>query len=129
MPIKDRNPAIRAPRIQRGDPITARYLNNLGEGINELLGSLAPARSLNVRSNASQLVDLETYNREAVIEGTEENPLDDGQNNAIVWTKVSSVTTILRVFSDVDPEVYVDVEYDTEITFEHGGEFLTLKLS
>ena len=109
MAESDRKNAHRLPRIKRGDPIRATYLNALADGVNTVLAAPNPPRSMRVRSDAEQI-----------------NRFDDLLTGQRVFTTESMVTSLVEIASEADPDIIVIVERIDEITFRSGEELMTL---
>jgi len=94
------------PLIQRGEGITANWLN-----------SVAAA--------------AERRYQPAQTEQTQEPEGQDGEGTLLdsVWTEQSRVVSQVRISDDTDPTVFVDIDRIDEITFteDGAGTLLTLK--
>lgn len=77
---------LRAPRVRRGDAFTATLWNQMADAVNE---GLAGPKDLDQGSPAQ--------------EADEEPPVDAR------FDEVSRTEVTERIFSDVDPEVFIDV--------------------
>lgn len=109
MAITDRKPSQRIGRIQRGDPITAAFLNALAEGTNQALAGIDPAKSLKRPIPQNQI-----------------NEVSDTVTGERRFVQLSKVVTVINIECPNDPAVNFDVERIDEITFSSNDDLLTL---
>lgn len=115
MTAKDRTPAERIPIVRKGDPITARLFNRVGQGVNEALAAINPPRGLRSRSTDEQINELV-------------QPESSGVDIAS-YEEVQRTTSTVRVYQDDDPmsENWVDIERVETIEFKRStGDCLIL---
>lgn len=115
MAIDDREKSDRVPPIQRGQPITARFLNALGQGVNQALQAIEPPRSLRTRSTADQINEL--------------TPLTPVPTQ-VVLNEVLELrqTTLVEIPADNDPTVILSVERIDSFTVKNADLVITINL-
>jgi len=98
----------RVPQIVRGQPITARYLNTLGEAINANIEAIARPKSL---------------------KGKVKN--QDGTFGGDTWEEAGRTTKSVRIFNPADATQYVDVDRIETVTLinQVTGESMTLQFN
>lgn len=121
----------RIAAIKRGQPITARYLTGMAEGINDVQTALARARNASMeayrRSNADQ-TNLDPRQLD--------DPATRGQDDQIVaadeqaYIESARTTVPVRVENPSDPSQYVDVDRIARVRLVNAaGEALELVLA
>lgn len=102
---------VRPPN--RGEGITARYLQNTTRRIDQLERGGGAPKSLQPQGSAP--------------ESTETPSVNPGNES---WTETARTTTTVRITNPSDPAQFVDVERVVTITFDRGdGTTVVLNLS
>ncbi len=98
-----------------GDRLTARFINRLVDASNLTLKVLNPPRSTRLPSNPSLNPTLDADGNGSV----------EGQTTTI-YTEQSRTTSLVRVESSDDPDVYVDVDRIDSVTLRSENDEITL---